>query len=68
MHLLLLSLFDLMVCLLLILKAQSDKQNRAVEEQLNDQKYQVREETINGLRRLHRTICVNLLIIQLLTR
>ena len=27
------------------LKAQSDKQNRALEEQLNDHKYQVRKET-----------------------
>ena len=38
-------LFDLMVCLLLRSKAQSDKQSRALEEQLNDHKYQVRKET-----------------------
>ena len=43
-HLLLL-LFHLMVCLLLFSKAQSEKQNRALEEQLNDHKYQVRKET-----------------------
>ena len=38
-------LLDLIDFLLLFSKAQSDKQNRALEEQLNDHKYQVRIET-----------------------
>lgn len=43
--LLVLLLFDLMDFLLSFSKAQSDKQTRALEELLNDHKYQVRIET-----------------------